>query len=1222
MKLPIQLALCVQLVSGWFAVLPAWAQAPPPLLAPKIVPLAPETALLGIHGNTPVDLNAGAANVSVPITDISSGPLRLPVSLSYRSTGIAVNEVASWVGLGWVLNGGGAIMRTVRGLPDFTASDTAVFSFGWSQWLAPPSSITNQELRRRVSIGTIDTEPDEYNVSFAGQSAKIVFDATGVAHILPFATWKVRLVPAAGLYSSYWLITTEDGTRYSFTEVERTKDMDEQEDRAVVTAWHLTEIRSADDAHGISLSYGIAPWHRINPPGKHERVKQYGHSGAVCRGREYLDEDCCPSDPVFEAYTPPAFYDMQSVYLTSIGSETRTVQFFSSMNRADVGVPGDPPAARRLDSILVTDGRQQRFILSHDYFGDIASTQPDRKRLKLTQVQEVGKPAYKFKYNEALGLPPRNNDGQDHWGYSNGAPNSTLIPFLSKRIRSRYIGVGATANRASSFLPMQAWSLARITYPTGGHTSFLYEANIVTTDSDSIPNFGESLPSVSVSADIYVENTDIQNFAQMDDLDLAVRDVLYVQSDEGNGVVPYVDATVLDLPHGAKVVQVYQSCRPPLGGPFPQRYFETLLLPLAVPGPVTAQDITPLVLSKAMRLCLGDATANNGNSSCDTLTVLPPGKYILVAAAHEADSRATLSLELFLNPDPADPAGRFVDRTVGGLRLRQMVDAAGQGDSITKTFTYTRYDSLLRRSVSTGRLFFQPKYSKPTVCGNLVVSAHDLWYLNLLKGGYHIGYDQVTTQVHEGSGGRVETNYLNVEDASARGLVRQEIVQRADGTVSQRKAYDYSRVGSITQVQGFRLEPYELVHTYGYYFGEGQWQFIGSVIYNETPYVHRSDWYQLVSEHQVTYATTTSATTTGGFGIGQRVRYSYRPFLGGIPVHTQPVATRMFLADGTVRSTRRQFAADYSPTTPVTSAPALGIRRLQQAHVQTALVEETSWVRRGNDSTVVGGTLTEYAGLWPRKQAQLQLAAPLPAAQFQASALQNGAFVHDSHYATVATIDRYDARGNALESHRAHDVPTAYLWGYGGTLPIAQAQSCTAQQLAFTSFEPGSSGRWVYDTTFTAGLSPTCRTGNWAYPLQATRQVASRQLPAGSYEVKLWSVGAVRVAVGGLIAPTTIIGAAPGGWQQYHALVQVAANGTVVLQSATGGLVLLDEVRLHPTGALMTTYTHSLLVGLTSQTDATGRTTTYEYDSLGRLVRTRNEQGRILTQQQYHYARP
>jgi len=54
--------------------------------------------------------------------------------------------------------------------------------------------------------------------------------------------------------------------------------------------------------------------------------------------------------------------------------------------------------------------------------------------------------------------------------------------------------------------------------------------------------------------------------------------------------------------------------------------------------------------------------------------------------------------------------------------------------------------------------------------------------------------------------------------------------------------------------------------------------------------------------------------------------------------------------------------------------------------------------------------------------------------------------------------------------------------------------------------------------------------------------------------------------------------------------------------------------------AQVTSFTHRPLVGIASQTDPSGRAVTYEYDGLGRLVRTRDEQGRILSQQQYHYA--
>jgi YD repeat-containing protein len=100
-------------------------------------------------------------------------------------------------------------------------------------------------------------------------------------------------------------------------------------------------------------------------------------------------------------------------------------------------------------------------------------------------------------------------------------------------------------------------------------------------------------------------------------------------------------------------------------------------------------------------------------------------------------------------------------------------------------------------------------------------------------------------------------------------------------------------------------------------------------------------------------------------------------------------------------------------------------------------------------------------------------------------------------------------------------------------------------------------------------------------------------------------------------------GSAPGAWKWYTLRQPLASGSTLTLQMSSGSSALqLDELRLHPVGAQMTSYSYDPLRGLTSQTDASGRTITYEYDTLGRFLRTRDEQGRLLTQQQYHYARP
>src|SRR5882757_8875849 len=80
---------------------------------------------LGIAGNVrsatgvSVDQYTGTAQINIPVCNLASRELNIPVSLSYTGArGIRVQDYAGPVGLGWVLNAGGAISRVVRCYPD------------------------------------------------------------------------------------------------------------------------------------------------------------------------------------------------------------------------------------------------------------------------------------------------------------------------------------------------------------------------------------------------------------------------------------------------------------------------------------------------------------------------------------------------------------------------------------------------------------------------------------------------------------------------------------------------------------------------------------------------------------------------------------------------------------------------------------------------------------------------------------------------------------------------------------------------------------------------------------------------------------------------------------------------------------------------------------------------------------------------------------------------
>jgi len=83
-------------------------------------PTQPESqAFHSVNSDNMVDLFSGDFNYSIPLMDVGG----YPIALGY-SSGITMDQEASWVGLGWNINPG-TITRNLRGLPDdFNGTDT------------------------------------------------------------------------------------------------------------------------------------------------------------------------------------------------------------------------------------------------------------------------------------------------------------------------------------------------------------------------------------------------------------------------------------------------------------------------------------------------------------------------------------------------------------------------------------------------------------------------------------------------------------------------------------------------------------------------------------------------------------------------------------------------------------------------------------------------------------------------------------------------------------------------------------------------------------------------------------------------------------------------------------------------------------------------------------------------------------------------------------------
>lgn len=123
-----------------------------------------------------VDLYTGTATVGIPIYQYSTAGLDLGVSLSYLAKGVKVNQYSSSVGLGWELNYGGSITRKVNGLEDevtLPITYLSALSDSMQGRMVPGANLV---------VGTEtcdDIEPDIFTANFGGRTVEFMFTYDG-----------------------------------------------------------------------------------------------------------------------------------------------------------------------------------------------------------------------------------------------------------------------------------------------------------------------------------------------------------------------------------------------------------------------------------------------------------------------------------------------------------------------------------------------------------------------------------------------------------------------------------------------------------------------------------------------------------------------------------------------------------------------------------------------------------------------------------------------------------------------------------------------------------------------------------------------------------------------------------------------------------------------------------------------------------------------------------
>jgi YD repeat-containing protein len=1195
---------------------------------PKVTPPSPNATALGKFGELPVNLSTGIPSIGQGLFSWSGGELSLSVSLSYHAGGHKVEDMASDVGLGWALNGLGRVSRTVRSLPDddylagylytpnlplaattnYSASGDGEQN-GFVYWrhnnaLNASEGITAENsphytLLQEISNGTRDGEPDVFNFSMGGRSGKFLIQKNGTILLLEHGLYKISytthptnapLMEQRGKIKDF-RITDDNGIVYWFEETETQRSdpiaygsttLNAPPINVYASSWLLTRIVSADGYDTIRLHYTtqsskyesgfsqsrqytlLNPFPPQVPSGMINQAAQFW-AGTIYNSDYNLAEG--------EQATSASLITQQGKKISRIafpdGSEAR---FIYQTPRLDL--VGDTA----LDRVLLLNPDQKTVKntrLLYGYFTTAAeaplanyyaSGNDFTKRLQLTGIREEATDtalAFNtlFSYN-TLPLNRRDSRNLDYWGYTvNPARNNNeYLPRL--RLKDNDLPLNpnggfymGTANRNPDSVFSRAGILERISYPTGGFTQLDYENNRA---------FGGTMP--------YFENRDTTSVVSFLPGQWGIIKSLVFTNRADTGVDVYCKANEAG-PRGATpptCLEGQQDSRP-------------------AQFVITSTDgtVTVTIASSYGNFAAGFWKKIN----------LPLGKTYAV----RFDFSYTTTCE-YLYPFTATIQGQYTippqDKLAGGLRIKQMTSNDGMGNTIVKTYSYALPDGH-----SSAKLYRIPNfdYQKSTQTQVIANGSGFMTYysryfrrssspnqsMEYLNGAPLI-YTRVTEQ--QSGAGHTERQYDDTEGAYFLGqgdypylpapdlgflgnLLTREMVRSQTGSLSLDKTIVYNKVlqpqsnpallslkpGAVGSAPGGA--PVFVVN--GYYPITGRAEQTGSTSqqYEAGRILNSSEnkWYDS------TYYNLRCALSVNSDGDSSLLELFY-PY---------------------------NYVADAN---------------MQQLMAQNRLATPVKWLKwqpNGGATRLLEGSALTYFGGLPSVNYRLSTEVAVSRNSFDNTL--NGRLL-------VSSLDEADVSERVYEQNRLVQYRTrqgnynSILYDYPGKVITAQATRARTDEVAATSFESTGKGNWSFSGV---PATATAVTGKKVYTLSPATAIGKTGLnPAKTYTVSLWATTA-GVTVNGTGPVKT--GAALNGFTQYT--YSVSGTGSVIIS----GSAVIDELRLHPKGAEMVSFTYEPLVGITSQCSPQHEIQYYQYDALNRLLRITDARGRVLKTICYSY---
>lgn len=379
--------------------------------------------------NSNVDLASGTGTISIPVLEMQTNDLTIPITLTYQTTGIRVTDLNNGpLGIGWNMTGGGKITRIIRGSSDirWPMEEFKNMEQVWSD-VENPYRMHNYE-------------SDLYFYETPTVTGLFILDANLNAVPIPYQNVEI-VWHSTDLEDGYFTIRDSSGNEYVFgktastrenTELQTHYTMRDDDPYTYTSTWHLDQITSLKGER-VTYTYNTA--------------KEFKYETAI----EMYDYQRIGSKP-FTYFANGAVRTEMTVSapkeLAEIAWGTNAKITFYRYN----GLLNSIHLSAKVPSGTTEESVSLSYL--KNYNGSL-----------LAEIRKNNRLLYRFDYYNAKNVALKKN--HDWWGYHN----------LNGGNAGDYKNQLYAPNRSPDLESARYHTLKTITFPDGGTQEYIYELN-------------------------------------------------------------------------------------------------------------------------------------------------------------------------------------------------------------------------------------------------------------------------------------------------------------------------------------------------------------------------------------------------------------------------------------------------------------------------------------------------------------------------------------------------------------------------------------------------------------------------------------------------------------------------------------------------------------------------------------------------------------------------